>query len=98
MFVGVSSSVRFLAYNKATQAYESCPVLGPYVASRGVAGMVCMAAFSSPCFMNYFLYYRESAKVRLAVNGSNSLGISGIIITDTWPMVFYLVYWQGFLK
>lgn len=50
------------------------------------------------CFMNYFLYYRGTAKVRLAVNGSNSLGISGIIITDTWPMVFYLVYWQSFLK
>jgi len=46
----------------------------------------------------FLVLERESAKVRLAVKGSNSLGTSGIRITDTWPVVFYLVYWQGFLK
>lgn len=98
MFVVGLSSVSFLGYNKGTRAAESCPGLGPYTAVRGVTGTVDVAAFASLCFMNYSLYYRDSAKARLAVNGSNSLGISGIIITDTWPMEFYLVYWQGFVK
>lgn len=88
---------RFPAYHKAAQVHESCPALGPYTASRGVAGRVCQPLF--PVQASWIISSTtERAKVRLAVNGSSSLGISGIMIPDTWPVVFCLVSWQGFLK
>lgn len=64
---------------------------------QGRCSCALWGCFSQSPLQELFLCWGERAKGRLAVNGSD-FGSSGVIITDTWPVLFYLVSWQGWLK